>query len=202
MAARPTLFFDLGGVILTNAWDHAQRREVAARFGLDAAEFEAKHASAGPALETGALSTDAYLDATVFDRPRGFSRGAFWEAMRGCSGPLPESLSLLGELAAAGKARLATLNNEGRELNRYRIERFELARYFQAFCSSCYLGERKPGAEIYRRALGIMQAAPCDCLFVDDREENLAAPRELGMASVHFAGAAQLRQELRARGLL
>lgn len=202
MAARPTLFFDLGGVILTNAWDHAQRKDVAARFGLDVAEFEAKHATAGPALETGAISTDAYLDATVFYRPRGFSRADFWEAMQACSGPLPESLALLGDLVSAGKTRLATLNNEGRELNRYRIERFELTRYFQAFCSSCYLGERKPGAEIYRRALGILQAAPGDCLFVDDREENLAAPRELGIESVRFTTTAQLRQELVARGLL
>lgn len=196
------LFFDLGGVVLSNAWDHQQRAAAAARFRLDATDFEARHHSLGPQLETGAISLDDYLAQAVFYAPRGFTLDQFRQFMLSCSQPRPESLALVGELAQAGRVRLATLNNEGRELNQYRIERFALRQFFQTFCSSCYLGARKPGAEIYRRALGIVQAAPEACLFIDDREENLAAPRALGIASIRFESAAQLRPELVARGLL
>jgi putative hydrolase of the HAD superfamily len=94
------------------------------------------------------------------------------------------------------------LNNEGAALNQYRIDRFGLARYFQVFCTSCYLGVRKPEPEIYERAMGIVQMTPSQCLFVDDRGKNLETARELGMECVLFTSAEQLRQELLARRLL
>lgn len=190
-----TLFFDVGGVLLTNGWDHAERALAAAHFGLDPAALETRHAPLAAPLECGALSLDQYLAQAVFDAPRPFSHAEFVAFMQACSQPLPASLSLLEDLAASGR-RLATLNNEGRELNDYRIERFGLRQYFSAFCSSCYLGARKPGAAIYRRALGILQLRPEACGFVDDREENLSVPRDLGFTCFLFTSAAQLRQDL------
>ena len=196
------LFFDMGGVLLTNGWDHGERARACAQFGLDVAEIEALHAPRAEALETGALSLDDYLKQVVFTQARGFSSDAFIAFMQSCSQPLPESLALLAEIAAAGRVRLAALNNESRELNRYRIETYGLAKYFAAFCSSCYLGARKPGAEIFRRACGVVHAEPEACGFVDDREENLEAPRGLGLRCFHFTTAASLRGQLAAAGLL
>lgn len=200
--ARPTLLFDIGGVVLSNGWDHQERAQAAEHFGLDQAALEARHAPLTAPLECGALSLDDYLAQTVFYQPRSFTPAAFRDFMFSCSRSLPDSLALAAELAAAGRARLATVNNESRELNDYRIATFGLSRYFEAFCSSCYLGARKPGEEIFRRALGILQAEPAGCVYIDDREENLAAPRALGIATVHFQSAPQLRQELACRGLL
>jgi putative hydrolase of the HAD superfamily len=196
------LFFDMGGVLLTNGWDHGERARACAQFGLDVAEIEALHAPRAEALETGALSLDDYLRQVIFTRPRAFSPAEFEAFLQSCSQPLPDSLALLDDLAAAGRARLAALNNEGRELNQYRIETFGLARTLSAFCSSCYLGARKPGTEIYRRACGIVHADPKQCGFVDDRQENLDAPRALGFRCFHFTSAAALRAELTAAGLL
>ncbi|MGH9392629.1 MAG: HAD family hydrolase [Terriglobales bacterium] len=195
-----TIFFDLGGVILTNAWDQAERARAVERFNLEAAEFEARHRPLAPQLEVGAISLDQYLGEAVFYRPRAFSAAEFRAFMESCSQPLPGSLELLQELSAAGRLRLATLNNEGSDLNEFRIARFGLARYFSAFCSSCYLGARKPEAECYRRALGILQAAPEQCLFVDDREENLLPARALGMEALRFTSAAALRAAILAAG--
>lgn len=197
-----TLLFDVGGVVLTNGWDHAQRARAAAEFGFDAAAFEAAHAQRIEALETGALGFHDYLTETIFDQPRAFTVAELTEFIFSQSQPLPGTLELLAELAQAARLRLATLNNESRELNQHRIAWFGLRHYFSAFCSSCYLGARKPGAEIFRRGLGILQAEPAECLFMDDREENLAAPRSLGIATLRFLSAAQLRQELGQRGLL
>lgn len=197
-----TVLFDVGGVLLTNAWDHAERAAAAQTFNLDAAAFEARHAPLAAPLELGALGLDQYLDIAVFDQPRPFSRAQFVDFIHACSQPMLESLKVLEGLAQCERARLAVLNNEGRDLNQYRIAHFGLTRYFSVFCSSCYLGVRKPDAEIYVRALAILQVNPCDCLFVDDREENLVAPRALGLDSLRFTSAAQLRQQLSARGLL
>jgi putative hydrolase of the HAD superfamily len=196
------LFFDIGGVLLTNGWDHGERARAAAKFGLDAAEIEPLHAPRAEALETGALPLDDYLRQVIFTRPRAFSPAEFVAFMHSCSQPLPESLALLQEIAAAGRARLAALNNESRELNQYRIETYGLARYLAVFCSSCYLGARKPGVEIFRRACGVVHADPARCGFVDDREENLEAPRALGFRCFHFTSAAALRAELAAAALL
>ncbi|HEY7855948.1 MAG TPA: HAD-IA family hydrolase [Terriglobales bacterium] len=193
-----TVFFDVGGVLLSNAWDHDQRREAAAHFSLDAAAFDAAHARLGPKLECGTISLHEYLNQAVFDRPRSFTPAEFIAFMKSRSQPFDDSLALLPLL----RARLATLNNEGAALNQYRIDRFGLARYFQVFCTSCYLGVRKPEPEIYERAMGIVQMTPSQCLFVDDRGKNLETARELGMECVLFTSAEQLRQELLARRLL
>ena len=91
---------------------------------------------------------------------------------------------------------LATLNNEGRELNAYRIEKFHLQRNFSAFFSSCYLGLRKPDQAIYSRALEITQRPAAECVFIDDRAENLEGARQVGMRTIHFQTPAQLRAEL------
>ncbi|HET9784615.1 MAG TPA: HAD family hydrolase [Terriglobales bacterium] len=196
------LFFDIGGVLLTNGWDHSERVRACAHFGLDVAEVEALHAPRAEALEVGALSMDDYLRQVIFTRRRDFTPPEFVSLMQSCSQPLPDSLVLLADLAAAGRTRLAALNNESRELNQYRIETYGLARFLSVFCSSCYLGARKPEAEIYRRACGILHADPAACGFVDDRAENLAVPRTLGWRCFHFASAATLRAELSAAGLL
>jgi putative hydrolase of the HAD superfamily len=56
-----TLFWDVGGVLLTNGWDRDIRRAAAARFGFDLEEFEPRHEALVSALETGNISFDAYL---------------------------------------------------------------------------------------------------------------------------------------------
>jgi putative hydrolase of the HAD superfamily len=109
--------------------------------------------------------------------------------------------ALLDGITATRRYFLATLNNEGAEVNAYRIHTFQLWRNFTAFFSSCYLGTRKPAELIYRKALEITQRAPEECIFIDDRPENLEAPRRLGMQAIQFVDTAQLRAELAARNV-
>jgi putative hydrolase of the HAD superfamily len=117
------------------------------------------------------------------------------------SQPFPESLDLLGQLAARNRWLMGALNNESSEINEYRIRTFHLRDYFEAFFSSCYLGLRKPGREIYNLALRITQSAPQECLLIDDRELNLECARELGMNTIQFQNVAQLRDDLARYGI-
>jgi putative hydrolase of the HAD superfamily len=114
---------------------------------------------------------------------------------------LPDSLPLIGRLAQARTVFMATLNNESRELNLYRIEKFGLRNYFSAFFTSCYLGVSKPHPEIYRLALDIAQRQPEECVFIDDRSLNLECARRLGLHTIQFLNAGQMENDLRILGV-
>lgn len=209
MSQITTLLWDIGGVFLSNGWDLRERRRVAERFGLNFPAFEAKHEAVVDAFERGRISEDDYWRQTALaSLPAAAAGGGappslaeLRAAMRAESQPLPASLALLAELAAAGRWRIAALNNESRELNLYRIETFGLARWMDVFLSSCFLGARKPGGEIFDRALEMLQKRPEECVFTDDRPENLDYPRRRGCHVIRFASAEQLRSDLARLGV-
>ena len=201
MADVTTLFWDIGGVILTNGWDRASRKLASQQFGLDWEEYQDRHELSFPAFEMAQLTLDQYLDRTVFYRPRPFSRDEFRAFMFAQSRELPESRAVVSQLACSGRFFLATINNEPLELNQRRIEQFGLRNDFRVFFSSCYVGARKPDAAIYRLALEVTQRDPQECIFIDDRALNLECAGRLGMRTIHFQNAAQLQDELRRSGV-
>jgi putative hydrolase of the HAD superfamily len=195
------LFFDVGGVLLTSGWGTEPRERAVARFALDAADFDRRHREVVGAWEEGRLGLEEYLDCTVFDVPRPFSRAEFTAFMLEQSRPMPDTIALARALGASGRYRLMTLNNESAELNAHRLKNFGLAPIFTAFFSSCWLGVAKPSRRIYDLALAMAQAEPAHSVFIDDREQNLAPARALGMHVVRFTDAATLRRELAALGV-
>ncbi len=199
--APHAVFFDVGGVCLTNGWDHGGRREASERFQLDYDELERRHDALYAEFERGEVGLEEYLDHVVFWRERPFSRRDFTQFMRERSRPHPEMLRLVGALRDAGRVRLATLNNESRELNEYRIEHFELDRLFEDFFSSCYMGVRKPAERIFRMALDVARLEPRQVVFVDDREENLIVAGRVGLRTVLARGAESVTLGLRASGV-
>jgi putative hydrolase of the HAD superfamily len=202
MSDVTALFWDVGGVILSNGWDRGDRSKAVKKFGLDWEEFEDRHELASPAFETGQITLDTYLQRTVFYRKRDFTRDDFTIFIFAQSEEFPDSRAVLSDVAATGKYLLATINNEGLELNEHRIKQFELRREFKAFFSSCYLGIRKPDEGIYRLALEVTHCQPEECLFIDDRELNLECARALRMRTIQFRDAAKLRQDLAANGVI
>jgi len=193
----------VGGVLLTDGWDHCERGVVLERFHLDYAEFEARHAEPYAAWERGAITVQSYLDATVFYEPRSFYPDEFFAAICALSKVLPDgALGILRELAAANKCLLGALNNEARETNEYRFDCFGLRGLFKVALSSCYLGLQKPEPAIYRRALDILGRPAGRILFIDDRAENVAGAVDAGMKGIRFAGAEALRRELESLGVI
>jgi putative hydrolase of the HAD superfamily len=193
------LFWDVGGVVLTNAWDHEERDRAIARFLLNKPEFESRHKELVPLFEEGRLSLDEYLDRAVFFRPRTFSREEFQQFMFSLSQPKPQTLELVRSLM--NKYLMGTINNESRELNQYRINSFGLAECFDVFVSSCYVGLRKPDERIYRLALDLTQHPPDECCFIDDRPVNIEAAAKAGLATVLVKDPQQLRRDLQALGV-
>ena len=190
------VLFDIGGVLGSNGWDREQRAAAIERFHLDGDDFQYRHEETVGALESGQIGLDEYLDVTVFCVPRDFSRDEFKAFMFAQSEPWPDSIAVVRELAESGRVRMATLNNESEELNVYRIDHFGLCGIFPVFFSSCWLGVRKPTHRIYTQVLGMTQTGPGRVLFVDDRIQNLRPAATLGMQTIQFQSADQLRKDL------
>ena len=201
MAKISALFWDVGGVLLSNAWDRTQREAALSQFKLDGTEFQDRHEMVVSSFERGKISLDEYLDRTIFYRPRPFTKEEFCRVMYSLSTPHADVLDLAKKLAEAGRYQMATINNESRELNHYRIQNFGLKEIFSLFVSSCFVGLRKPEGGIYRLALEITQNQPEQCCFIDDRALNLEAAARLGMHAIHMQSASQLEQELKKLGV-
>jgi putative hydrolase of the HAD superfamily len=195
------LFWDVGGVLLNNAWDHTERTEAFERFSLDAKELQSRHEMVVSSFERGKITLDEYLERTVFYCNRPFTREAFQEAMFAVSRPFPDVLAFAQRLTDSRKYLMATINNESRELNYYRMEKFGLRNIFRLFFSSCFVGLRKPESDIYRLALETTQISAEECCFIDDRALNLECAAKMGMHTIQMQSLEQLQGELSTLGV-
>ncbi|MBA3334229.1 MAG: HAD-IA family hydrolase [Acidobacteria bacterium] len=202
MAKITHLFFDLGGVCLTNAWDHISRELAAKQFRYDFESSEIRHKTLFEDFETGKISLDRYLDEVIFYQDREFSKNEFVEFLKTQSAAHQSSLDIVKSLAVEKKYCLSTLNNESLELNQFRIDKFGLKQYFTNFFSSCFLGLTKPHSEIYKKVLLITQTAGEQCLFIDDRENNTKAAAECGFQVLHLEKVSGLERELMTRKII
>lgn len=196
MSVIRAIFWDVGGVLLTNAWDHTERAGALEHFHLDGEEFRDRHEMVVSSFERGKITLEEYLDRTVFYRTRAFTREAFREYMFSSTKPFPEVLGFAQALTDSGKYFMGTINNESRELNDFRIDKFGLRKIFRLFVSSCFVGLRKPEEEIYRLALEITQIPAQECCLIDDRAANLEGAAKLGMHTIEMKQVEQLRGAL------
>jgi putative hydrolase of the HAD superfamily len=176
------LFFDVGGILLSNGWGHEAREEAAKRFNLDYAEVNALHNFIFNVYEIGSVTLDEYLDTVIFNHPRDFVREDFKEFIYSTSIELP-MLQFLKEWKKDCGFRIISLNNEGKELNDYRVRKFKLHECFDAFVSSCEVKMRKPDPGIWQLAMGIAQASPQQCVYFDDRKMFVDTAQKLGIRS-------------------
>jgi putative hydrolase of the HAD superfamily len=202
MATITTILWDVGGVLLTNGWDHKERAAVLSHFGVDWDAFEQRHPDANDAWEKGLITVEEYLQKTVFYEPRKFTVEEFVDAMKAQSQVLEDSaLGILGKLGASDSFVLGMLNNEARELNDYRIDAFKLPNFFDLFLSSCYVGLRKPDAHMFKLALDVLQRNPQEIAFVDDRAGNVEAAKAAGMRGIRYEGSDSLKREFEGLGI-
>ncbi|GAB3902591.1 HAD family phosphatase [Larkinella knui] len=189
LAPLKILFLDVGGVLLTNGWGHESRQRAAEEFGFDYLEMDVLHDFMFNTYEIGRITLDEYLDTVVFNQPRDFTREDFKAFMFAQSLELPHMLQWLTEWKKENRdIRIISINNEGRELNEYRIKKFKLHHCFDAFISSCEVGMRKPDPGIFRLAMGVAQAPPEQCVYFDDRRMLVDAARKLGINALHHQG--------------
>ena len=196
-----TLLSDVGGVMLTNGWGHESRQLAAERFGVDYPAMQARHELTFATYELGRMSLDEYLDYTVFYTDRPFSRHEWTEFMYAQSQPLPGVMDLISNLKHRHGLRVGVVNNEGRELNAYRIQTYQLTRFVDFFISSGSVGMSKPDANIFRLALDAAQADPDEVVYLEDRQLFVDVACKLGIHGIHHVDLATTVHALRKFGL-
>ena len=162
------------------------RKLAVEKFHLDWADFEDRHELMLDAFEKGEVGIDEYLRRVVFYRARPYTLEEFKKFMFEQSQPFPESLEFLGTFARNRRYVIAALNNESFEINEYRIAKFKLRDYFEAFFSSCYLACASPVRKFINHAIQITQCNPEECVLIDDRGLNLECAQEMGMHTIQF----------------
>ena len=179
-----TLFLDVGGVLLTNGWDHHARRRAARNFKLQWAEMEERHRLTFEIHEEGKLSFEEYLGLVVFYEKRPFTRAQFRHFMFAQSKPYLAMIELFTQLKVQHGLKIAVVSNESREVNDYRIRTFKLDRFVDSFVSSCFVHIRKPDANIFRLALDITQTPAQQVLYIENTPMFLQIAEGLGIQSI------------------
>jgi putative hydrolase of the HAD superfamily len=196
-----TLFLDVGGVLLTNGWGHQSRALAAKTFDLNLEEMEDRHHLTFDTYEVGKLTLEEYLSRTVFYEERPFTGDQFREFIFAQTRPYPEMIELVRNLKAQHELRIATVNNEARELNSHRIQTFKLEEFVDFFVSSCFVHLRKPDADIFRLALDIAQVPAEQVVYIDDQPMFVQIAEGLGIRSIRHTDYQSTRSQLASFGL-
>ena len=178
------LFLDVGGVLLNNGWDHQARRRAAKNFNLEWAEMEDRHRLTFEVHEEGKITLEEYLGRVVFYQKRPFTRAQFRRFMFAQSKPYPEMIELATQLKVLHGLKIAVVSNEAREVNAYRIRKFKLDKFVDAFISSCFVHVRKPDTEIFRQALDIVQAPVRQVVYVENTPMFVDVAEGFGIRSI------------------
>jgi HAD superfamily hydrolase (TIGR01509 family) len=177
------------------------RDAMPAFFGLTLDELLlAKHPTAWGAFERGQTSEQEFL-ASFFRDHRVYDTAAFVDCIRASYAWVEGMEPLLASVRASG-CPMHVLSNYP-EWYGWIEERLGISRYMPWSFVSCRTRVRKPEAEAFHLAARELGVAPGECLLIDDRPQNCAAARGIGMNAIWFQGSATLLQdELVERGVL
>jgi putative hydrolase of the HAD superfamily len=178
------VFLDIGGVLLTNGWDHDARKRAATTFKLELAEMEDRHHLTFDTYEEGKLTLEEYLGRVVFYQKRRFTRAQFRHFMFAQSKPYSEMIEMIAQLKVRYGLKIAVVSNEGRELNTYRIRKFKLDGFVDFFVSSCFVHLRKPDVDIFRLALDVAQVSAGQVLYIENTPMFVKIAEGLGIRSL------------------
>lgn len=187
--------------MLSNGWGHVSRRAAAHVFNLDFEEMEERHHVIQVTYEEGKITLREYLKRVVFYQKRSFTIGQFREFMFSQSTPNIEMIEYIRQLKDKYSLKIAVVNNEGRELNEYRIKKFKLNQFVDFFISSCFVHFRKPDADIFSIALDIAQVPVQHVVYIEDMKMFVDVAVDLGIRSIHHKNYLSTSSELAIMGL-
>ena len=196
-----TLFLDIGGVLLTNGWDTALRKQTAEHFNVDYTELDHRHRVTYDTYEEGKMSLETYLRQIIFFEPRSYTAADVQNYILEQAEPYQDTIDLVQRLKAVYGLKIAVVSNEGREIAEDRIARFHLKDFVDFFIVSAFVHFRKPDLDIYRLALDVAHVQPEQVAYIEDRPLLCEVAAELGIHSVLNRNAAETREILAGLGL-
>jgi len=96
---------------------------------------------------------------------------------------------------------LYAFNNEAKPWNEFKKNKYKLNKLFVKLVSSCDERLDKPNPLFYKRLMKRIKQNPRNCIFIDDKAENLKPARKLGMQTILFKSVEQLIKDLNKAGI-
>jgi putative hydrolase of the HAD superfamily len=196
------LYSDIGGVLGTNGWDSALRRDVCAKFDLPAEEIDKRHLLMFDSYERGFMKFEDYLRWVFFASPRPFTLEELRAHILQGSIPWPENIALLRRVKKANGLKIGLISNEGQGITEYRMNAFGLREVADFIVISHCVHMRKPDRQIWQLALDLAQTTPEQCIYVDDREMFVNVAAGLGFTAFQHVDLDSTREKFERLGLL
>ncbi len=98
--------------------------------------------------------------------------------------------------------KLGLLSVHTKEWVDHCVKKFDYHKLFHSTQYSFEVQLSKPDKRAYKLILQKLASKPEECLFIDDNPKNVKAAEELGMQTIHFKNAKQLKKELELRHIL
>jgi putative hydrolase of the HAD superfamily len=194
------IVLDYGAVLCHQPFPHEIER-MARIFRVTPEEFPALYAAPRSSYDRGELTAPEYWTevarvAGLRLAPDTIERLSSWDKEM-WSHVNTEMIDWLQSVRAAGY-KTALLSNMQFDMIAHVRAKFAWLQEFDHQIFSAEVRAAKPEPRIYERCLETLGAKPWEVVFIDDREENVAAARALGITSFHFRSAAELRRDLAA----
>ena len=117
-------------------------------------------------------------------------------------GPIHESVDIFRQLKNSGQYKIYALTNWQADLFNIALVRYNFLHWFDGRVVSGEEKMRKPFPEFYMKLIDRYNVDINAALFIDDNLRNVKAARDLGIDSIHFIGANNLKEELAKRSIL
>ena len=144
---------------------------------------------------------DEYLHRLLFYQKRDFTAAQFKEFLFSLTTPNIEMMELIRQLKAAYDLKIFAVSNEAKEINEFRIHKFQLNLFIDFFISSCYVQVRKPDSAIFKLALNGAQVPADRIVYIDNVQMFTDVATDLGIRSIWHKNHASTAEELAELGL-
>lgn len=111
--------------------------------------------------------------------------------------PISGTVKIIDSLKRKKKYELLFLSDNAQERVDYLDDKYHFLSRFKDGVFSHVIGVKKPHKKIYKACLERTMSRPDECLFIDDKPENVAAAKKLGMNVIHFESPAKLKARLK-----
>ncbi len=92
--------------------------------------------------------------------------------------------------------RLILLAGDGRQSLKFKLDNFNLRCFFSKIYATCYEGVAKENPKIYMNLIQNENVVPNELLFIDDSEKFIKIAHDLGMSTILFKNAEQLKKDM------
>ncbi len=192
-----TILFDVGGVLLT---DFIEKKviDLARKYGVNSSVLMRAKEEYRPLADKGQISDTDFWErvlnsANIKATENDWNLDSYMEEIDG-------GIELARKLKQNGY-QIAILSNDSKQMSEQRRAKYGFDSLFYKIFISSSFGVVKPDPEIFEIALNELKVSPWQCVFIDDRKENIETGQQIGIHSVLFKNSNQAINELNKIGL-